>query len=155
MLRHPFPMRGQPQRVLYRTEFIQGMGRGVKRVAEGGRERERERERERKREREREREMRCRGVKAGHEHSGRERREGNGEEWGRESKSKRVREEQEREEGASSFFFSGSGTPGCCQVTVGQSLERMLTGTRDIINALVPLGNLLQIKKLENENFIF
>ena len=30
----------------------------------------------------------------------------------------RVRK-QEREEGASSPFYSESGTPGCCQVTVG------------------------------------
>ena len=28
-----------------------------------------------------------------------------------------------REEGASSPFYSESGTPGCCQVTVGQSLD--------------------------------
>jgi hypothetical protein len=35
--------------------------------------------------------------------------------------------EQEREEGASSPFYSESGTPGCCQVTVGWSLDKMLT----------------------------
>ena len=34
---------------------------------------------------------------------------------------------QEREEGTSSPFYSGSGLPGCCQVTVGWSLDRMLT----------------------------
>jgi hypothetical protein len=34
---------------------------------------------------------------------------------------------QEREEGASSLFYSESGTPGCCQVTVGWSLDKMLT----------------------------
>ena len=39
----------------------------------------------------------------------------------------RTREEQVREEGASSPFYSESGTPGCCQVTVGQSLEEMPT----------------------------
>ena len=39
----------------------------------------------------------------------------------------RAREEQKREEGASSPFYSESGIPGCCQVTVGQSLDRMLT----------------------------
>jgi hypothetical protein len=55
MQRHPFPRRDQPQG-LYSIEFMQGMGRGVKRVVEtekgagvgvGGRNR---------------------GVKAGHEH---------------------------------------------------------------------------------------
>jgi len=40
--------------------------------------------------------------------------------------------EQEREEGASSPFYSESGTPDCCQVTEGRSLDRMLTpGTSD------------------------
>jgi hypothetical protein len=32
-----------------------------------------------------------------------------------------------REEGPSSPFYSESGTPGCCQVTVGWSLDKMLT----------------------------
>jgi hypothetical protein len=36
---------------------------------------------------------------------------------------KRAREEEE----ASSPFYSESGIPGCCQVTVGQSLDKMLT----------------------------
>ena len=45
---------------------------------------------------------------------------------GEEDKGERA-EEQEREEGASSPFYSESGTPVCCQVTVGQSLDRMLT----------------------------
>ena len=36
----------------------------------------------------------------------------------------------EQEEGASSPFYSGSGLPGCCQVTVGQNLDRMLTVVR-------------------------
>jgi hypothetical protein len=34
---------------------------------------------------------------------------------------------QERMEGASSPFYSESGTPGCCQVTVGWSLDKMPT----------------------------
>jgi hypothetical protein len=38
----------------------------------------------------------------------------------------RVRENK-REEGASSPFYSWLGLPGCCQVTVGWSLDRMLT----------------------------
>jgi hypothetical protein len=48
MPRDPFPLRDPPQMVEYRIEFIQGMGRGVKRVveAEKGREGEGERERE-------------------------------------------------------------------------------------------------------------
>ena len=70
-----------------------------------------------------------------------------GREWGREDRvgtreeqePKRTRKEQERGEGASSPFYSGSGLPGCCQVTVGRSipgccqvtvgwsLDRMLT----------------------------
>jgi hypothetical protein len=37
------------------------------------------------------------------------------------------REEQEREEGASSPVYSGLGLPGCCQVTVGWSLNKTLT----------------------------
>ena len=40
-------------------------------------------------------------------------------------------QEQEREEGASSPFYSESGTSGCCQVTVGQSLEEMNANTQD------------------------
>jgi hypothetical protein len=76
--------------------------------AEKGRERERERKRERERERERE-------IEVVHEHV---EREGGGEEC---KKSKRVRR------GASSSFYSESGTPGCCQVTVGRSLEEMPT----------------------------
>ena len=57
---------------------------------------------------------------------------GEREEWVRESGSvrgqgarreepKRARE-QEREEGPSSPFYSGSGLPGCCQVTMGRSI---------------------------------
>jgi hypothetical protein len=37
------------------------------------------------------------------------------------------RQKQELEEGTSSPFYSESGTPGCCQVTVWQSLDKMLT----------------------------
>ena len=53
-------------------------------------------------------------------------------EWGEKGKGgeDRVgarRQDQERAEGASSPFYSESGIPGCCQVTVGQSLEEMLT----------------------------
>jgi hypothetical protein len=41
--------------------------------------------------------------------------------------SKRAREQEgKREEEACSYFYSESGTPGCCQETVGQSLEDML-----------------------------
>jgi hypothetical protein len=40
-----------------------------------------------------------------------------------------VRERGEREEGASSPFYSKPGLPGCCQVTVGRSLEGTLTTT--------------------------
>jgi hypothetical protein len=40
MLRHPCPLRDQPQD--YRIEYIQGMGRGVKREGSRGRERQRE-----------------------------------------------------------------------------------------------------------------
>jgi hypothetical protein len=43
---------------------------------------------------------------------------------GKQGKSKTVAREQDR---ASSPFYSKSGLPGCCQVTVGQSLDRMLT----------------------------
>ena len=41
---------------------------------------------------------------------------------------KRTEQEQEgkRAKGASSPFYSESDTPGCCQVTVGRSLDRML-----------------------------
>ena len=69
-------------------------------------------------------EERSRGVEAGHEHVERE----GGREWGERGKGKaRAREEQEKEEGASSPLYSESGTPGCCQVTVGWSLKGMLT----------------------------
>lgn len=35
--------------------------------------------------------------------------------------------EQEREEGTSSPFCTELGTPGCCQVTMGRSLDKMPT----------------------------
>ena len=35
--------------------------------------------------------------------------------------------EQESKEGANSPFYTEAGIPGCCQVTVGWSLEEMLT----------------------------
>jgi hypothetical protein len=38
-----------------------------------------------------------------------------------------VSKRQEREEGASSPFYSGPDQPGCFQVTVGWSFDRMLT----------------------------
>jgi hypothetical protein len=75
--------------------------------------------------------------------------EGNGE---GESKSRREAIEQEREEGASSPFYSGPCLPGCCQVTMGRSipdcsqvtvgwsLDRMLT---------FPCFGLIKKKKLE------
>jgi hypothetical protein len=84
------------------------MGRGVQRVVEAEKEN--------------------RGVEASHEHMEREQ----GREWGRwgwgvcegtdqeqEGKKGTRAREQEKEEGASSPFYSGSGLPGCCQVTVG------------------------------------
>ena len=44
MLRHPFPLRDKPHDVFYRKEFIQGVGRGVRRVVEAEKGRERKRE---------------------------------------------------------------------------------------------------------------
>ena len=41
-MRHPFPLRDQPEKEWYRIEFIQSMGRGVERVVETERKRERE-----------------------------------------------------------------------------------------------------------------
>jgi hypothetical protein len=81
------------------------MGRGVKRVVEAEKGREGE---------SREVEAGC-----GHEHverGGRERGRGREE-------PKRAREKQ----AGSKSKYSGSGLPGCCQVTVGWSLDRMLT----------------------------
>jgi hypothetical protein len=44
----------------------------------------------------------------------------------KQGRSKRTRD-QGSEEGASSPFYSGSGLPGCCQLTVGWSLDRIPT----------------------------
>jgi len=54
-------------------------------------------------------------------------------------KGKRVRE-QEHEEGANSPFYSESGIPGCCQVTMGWSLKGMLTFTPPPFSTLPLLG---------------
>jgi len=50
----------------------------------------------------------------------RERGEGSGERGGKRVRGKSKKREQERKEGASSSFYHESGTPGCCQVTVGE-----------------------------------
>jgi hypothetical protein len=88
------------------------MGRGAERVVET----------------EKGRERKSRGVEAGHEHVGREAggemERGGGGAGARDGGRTR---RQEREEGASSPFYSESGTPGCCQVTAGQSLDKMST----------------------------
>jgi hypothetical protein len=87
------------------------MGRGVERVVETEKGKERGAER--------------REVEAAHEHMERVGR-GMGVEETEGEGGKRVRG-QESEEGASSPFYNESGIPGCCQVTVGQSLKEMLT----------------------------
>lgn len=46
---------------------------------------------------------------------------------------------QEREEWASNPFYSKSGTLGCCQVTVRQSLDKMLIPTQLIRAKLTKL----------------
>ena len=56
-------------------------------------------------------------------------REGGGE-WGEKGQRGKSREKEKSKRkrvrrGASSSFYSESGTPGCCQVTVGHSLDRM------------------------------
>lgn len=48
-------------------------------------------------------------------------------ERGREERVGAKRQEQERAEGVSGPLYSESGTPGCCQVPVGWSLDKMLT----------------------------
>jgi hypothetical protein len=106
-------MRNQPQDGMasYRIEFIQGMGRGVEGVeTEKGKERERKREWS----------LAMSTWREGEREWG-ERKSRNGE--GGRAGARR----QEREEGASSPFYSESGTPGCCQMTVGQSLDKVLT----------------------------
>jgi hypothetical protein len=69
------------------------------------------------------------GVEVGHEHTERD----GGRKWRErvkgargQSGSKKTRD-QESKEGASSPFYSGSALSGCCQATVGQSFDRMLT----------------------------
>jgi hypothetical protein len=48
---------------------------------------------------------------------------------GQEDRAGSKRLKQERVEGVKSPFYSESSTPGCCQVTVGESLDKMLTLT--------------------------
>jgi hypothetical protein len=52
-----------------------------------------------------------------------------GREGEQEGKRQEMRDRSKRvtEEGASSPSYLGPGLPGCCQVTVGQSLDRILT----------------------------
>jgi hypothetical protein len=57
----------------------------------------------------------------------RERGRGMGREEEQEGEDRARTRRQEREGGVSSLFYSESGTPGCCQVTVGRSLDKMLT----------------------------
>lgn len=45
---------------------------------------------------------------------------------GKGERGERIEQEQERVEGASSSFYIESGTRGCCQATMGQSLDKML-----------------------------
>jgi hypothetical protein len=74
-----------------------------------------------------------------------------GREWvEREQETKRARE---REEGPSSPFYSGSGTPGSCQVTVGWSLDRTVT-YRNVREDLVCLNKYHRIITLLNFFFI-
>jgi hypothetical protein len=89
------------------------MGRGVERVVETEKSRERG----------------SRGVEAGNDHVD-GKREGDwrmGIEGRRKGEDRAGARRQERAEGTSSSFYSESGTPGCCQVTVGWSLDKMLT----------------------------
>jgi len=57
---------------------------------------------------------------------------GMGREWGRKA---RAREEQESKRGEAAPFIV-SGIPGCCQVTVGQSLDRMLTMGKGVVSGV-------------------
>ena len=47
--------------------------------------------------------------------------------WGAEKEQERNKRPREQGERASSPFYSESGLLGCCQVTVGWSLDRILT----------------------------
>jgi hypothetical protein len=66
------------------------------------------------------------------------RREGGERERERERSGKRVREQEqeerarESEEGPSSPFYCESGTPGCCQVTMGRGSEPSLNTNNEI-----------------------
>ena len=68
-----------------------------------------------------------RGVEADHENVKRD----GGERRGREGRG------EESEERAHSPFYSESGIPGCCQVTVGWNLEGMLTKTTYVCRQLL------------------
>ena len=62
----------------------------------------------------------------------------------RDRKKERIREQESKrkrvsEEGASISFYSESGTPGYCQVTVGQSLDKMPTEARRCVSELESL----------------
>ena len=76
-------------------------------------------------ERERERERERRGVETGYDHMKRGKR---GKRTKREKEGKSKIKRQDQAEGASSPFNIKSGIPGCCQVTVGWSLDKMLRG---------------------------
>ena len=54
-------------------------------------------------------------------------REGEGNEERGEGQEGRARARRQERGGSSSPFYSESGIPVCCQVTVGRSLEKMLT----------------------------
>lgn len=55
---------------------------------------------------------------------------------------KRVRkQEQERVEGPSISFYSESGTPGYCQITVGRSLDEMPRQSNLSLYFLMKSGN--------------
>ena len=110
MPRHPFSPRDQPHKIQYRIEFIQGMGRGAKRVIEAEKGRERI-------------EKQIPAMNTCRK-GGRKWGEGKGK-----SKGARTQESKKgtRQGGGESISFqSGSGLPRCCQVTVGWSLDRML-----------------------------
>jgi hypothetical protein len=53
--------------------------------------------------------------------------EGSGERRDRERREEGSKKSKRERRGSRRAFYSESGTPGCCQVTVGRSLEEMLT----------------------------
>jgi hypothetical protein len=69
----------------------------------------------------------------GYEHEEKGRGEGN--ERARAGRQKKEQERARERGGGKQPLYSESGIPGCCQVTVGQSLDRMLAG--DTIMCLV------------------